>query len=254
MKYVLVGYGRMGRAVEAQASSRGHECTAVVDPASGEATLAPERLGGARTAFEFTLPGAAGRNLETLFDAGVSVVCGTTGWTATKELRERPERCGVGCVFSPNFAVGVHLFFRVVEHAARVIAALEQHEPFVQEAHHRGKADAPSGTARRLASIVVGATPGLETVVEGHPAGRLPRGALQVVATRAGSEPGTHRVGFDGPHDVITLEHRARGREGLALGAVLAAEWLQGRRGWFDFDAVLDAILRGEFGAGKERE
>jgi 4-hydroxy-tetrahydrodipicolinate reductase len=249
MKYALVGYGRMGQAVERQARSRGHECTAVVDPATGNAKLDPERLGGARMAFEFTLPGEARGNLEVLFEAGVSVVCGTTGWRATDELRGRAERCGVGCLFAPNFALGVHLFFRVVEHAARVIGALGLHHPFVHEAHHRGKADAPSGTARRLASIVVEATPGLESVVEGHPPGRLAEGALQVVGTRAGSEPGTHRVGFDGEHDVITLEHRARGREGLALGAVLAAEWLEGRRGWFDFDDVLEAILRGELRA-----
>jgi 4-hydroxy-tetrahydrodipicolinate reductase len=252
MKYALVGYGRMGRAVEARAAARGHERTAVVDPVTGDGVLDPHRLGGARMAFEFTLPDAAESNVRALVEAGVAVVCGTTGWEPSPELRALAEASGTGCVFAPNFSIGVHLFFRVVDYAARSYGALGLYHAFVHEAHHRGKADAPSGTARQLASIVVAADPQLESVVEGNPTGRLPAGSLQVASTRAGSEPGTHRIGFDGAHDVVTLEHRARSREGLALGAVLAAEWLEGRQGWIGFDAVLDAILRGELRAEGE--
>jgi 4-hydroxy-tetrahydrodipicolinate reductase len=200
-------------------------------------------------AFEFTLPGSAERNVSALLEEGVSVVCGTTGWAPSEALLSATERTEAGCMVAPNFSLGVNLFFRVVEGAARTLGALKMYDAFVQEAHHRGKADAPSGTARRLAEIVVGADPRLESVLEGHPPGRLPPGCLQVTSTRAGSEPGTHRVGFDGPHDLVTLEHRARGRDGLALGAVLAAEWLEERRGMHRFEEVLDAILRGELDA-----
>jgi 4-hydroxy-tetrahydrodipicolinate reductase len=239
----------MGRAVEVRATARGHERAEVVDPATGSGPLDPRGLGGARMAFEFTLPGAAERNVSALMEEGVSVVCGTTGWRPSEALLAAVERTDAGCILAPNFSLGVNLFFRVVDAAAGTLGALKMYDAFVQESHHRGKADAPSGTARRLAEIVVEADPRLESVLEGHPSGRIPPGTLQVISTRAGSEPGTHRVGFDGDHDLITLEHRARGRDGLALGAVLAAEWLEGRRGMHRFEEVLDAILRGELAA-----
>ena len=248
MRYALIGYGRMGRAVDEQARARGHERTAIVDGA-GAAVPGATELHGARVAFEFTTPDAAERNIRGLLEAGSSVVCGTTGFEPRPALAEVAEAAGVGLLIAPNFSIGVQLFFRAVGETARAFATLELYDAFVQEEHHRAKLDAPSGTARRLASILLEADPRLERVVEGHARGPLPQGALSVVATRAGFEPGTHRVGFDGPHDRVTLEHRARGREGFALGAVLAAEWLVGRRGRHEFDEVLDAIVRGELRA-----
>ena len=124
--------------------------------------------------------------------------------------------------------------------------ALGIYDPHVVESHHRGKRDVPSGTARRLADLLLAADPRLTAVQEGHPEGALPPGTLQVVGIRAGNDPGTHTVVFDGEQDVIELRHRARGREGFALGAVLAAEWLGRRRGLHTFDAILDGILEGE--------
>jgi 4-hydroxy-tetrahydrodipicolinate reductase len=149
-------------------------------------------------------------------------------------------------VLAPNFSVGVNLFFRTVEETARRAGALGIYDPYVEEVHHRGKRDIPSGTARRLADLLLQADPRLTSVQEGHPDGPLPVGTLQVVGLRAGNDPGSHSVVFDGEQDVIELRHRARGREGFALGAVLAAEWLGGQRGLHGFDAVLDAILEGE--------
>ncbi len=240
MKYAMVGHGRMGRAVDAQASERGHERVAVVDRHTP-----PDRVAGADVAFEFTVAEAAETNLLALVGCGVPVVCGTTGWAPSATLREALEASGVSVVFAPNFSVGVNLFFRIVDHAARLIATLGLHDPFIQEAHHRGKLDAPSGTARRLASIVLDADRRLQRVQEGNPAGALPADTLQISSTRAGAEPGAHLVGFDGAHDLLTLQHRARGREGFALGAVLAAEWLgrDAQPGWHTFESVLNEIL-----------
>jgi 4-hydroxy-tetrahydrodipicolinate reductase len=249
LNYALIGYGRMGREVDARAAARGHSRVGILDPQQKGSDPEERALERANVAFEFTLPDAAETNVRRALGAGDSVVCGTTGWEPPPGLGELAAAHGAGFVLAPNFAIGVNLFFRVVGEAARVYGGLGLHDAFVHEAHHRGKADAPSGTARRLASIVVEADPHLESVLEGHPSGRLPAGCLQVVSTRAGAEAGTHRVGFDGPHDLITLEHRARGRAGLALGAVLAAEWLEGRRGRFEFDEVIDALVRGELGA-----
>lgn len=245
MQYAMIGYGRMGRAVDQQASARGHERVAIVDPAGNDPELVPERLAGARMAFEFTVAEAAERNLMALARAGIPVVSGTTGWEPSAQLREALESASVGAVLAPNFSLGVNLFFRIVAHATRLLASVGLHDPFIQEAHHRGKLDAPSGTALRLASVVLEADPRLKRIQAGNPPGALPADTLQVSSTRAGAEPGTHRVGFDGVHDLITIEHRARGREGFALGAVLAAEWLErrGQPGLHDFETVLNAIL-----------
>lgn len=246
LSYALVGYGRMGHAIEAVAGERGHRRVAVIDAASPGVRIDAGRLAGAEVAFEFSVPEAAEANIAALVRNGVSVVAGTTGWSASDALRHAVEESGVGVVIAPNFSVGMNLFFRVVEHAAKLFGRVGLHEPFVHEVHHRGKRDVPSGTARRLARIVVASDPRLERVCEGHPGGPLSPNTLQVVGSRVGREPGSHVVGFSGEHDVVRLAHDARGREGFALGAVLAAEWLPGRRGWHDFDEVLDeSVERG---------
>ena len=157
----------------------------------------------------------------------------------------------MGIVVAPNFSLGVQLFFRLVRQASRLLAAGALFEPFVVESHHRGKRDAPSGTARRLCQILLDTDPGLTEIVEGNPEGRLPAGVLQVSSVRAGAEPGSHLVGFDGEHERIELQHRARGRSGFALGAVLAAEWLRGHRGMVELDDLVDRYLAGRTtGAG----
>ncbi len=243
MRYAIVGFGRMGREVDRLARSRGHQRVGLVDPDESEQRLDPGSLADADVAFEFSVPDAAHRNVLSLVSADVPVVCGTTGWKQSPELDDAIRAGAAGIVISPNFSIGMNLFARSVESTARLLAGLELYEPYVAETHHRGKLDVPSGTARRLASILLAADERLEEVVEGHPDGLLAPGVLQVVGLRAGSEPGTHRVGFEGEHDSLTLEHRARSRAGFALGAVLAAEWLGERQGLFTFDQVLDDML-----------
>jgi len=221
----------MGREIDRRAREGGHERC--------------ERVGDADVAFEFTVGEAAERNVRELLEAGVAVVSGTTGWTPSDALCRVAEAAPRGAVIAPNFSVGVNLFFRIAAAAATLLGAAGRHQPYVLEAHHAGKRDVPSGTARRLAQIVVGADPRLESVQEGHPDGPLPPGTLQVVGLRVGHEPGTHVVGFDGAEDAITLTHRARGRGTFAVGAVLAAQWLlaSGRPGIHGFEVVLNDLL-----------
>jgi len=255
MKYALIGYGRMGKAVDGQALARGHDRTAILDPVHGtlpDGGIDREALVGAQVAFEFTLPDVAERNVAALLEAGVPVVCGTTGWKPGASLRAVLESSPAGVVIAPNFSVGVNLFFRLVDRAARLYGTLGLHEPFVHEIHHREKADAPSGTARRLATILKDADSRIEGVQEGNPVGKISPNTLHVTSTRVGSEPGTHTVGFDGEHDRVTVRHSARSRDGFAAGAVLAAEWLGSRRGLHSFDEVLDEIL--ENGRGPEED
>jgi len=250
VNYAVIGYGRMGRAIDEQARARGHRRVAVVDPSvrmrGARATLDPARLGGAVVAFEFSDPAAAEGNVTALLCGGIAVVCGTTGWTPGRDARAAAKRGGVGAVIAPNFSVGMNLFYRVVREAARKFGAAGHFQPYVWEHHHSGKVDAPGGTALRLAQEVARSDPRHPEIVAGALDGRLPEGALHVSAVRAGREPGTHVVGFDGEFDAVELRHRARGREGFAAGAVLAGEWLVRTRagGIHGFDAVLDDLVR----------
>jgi len=249
MRYALVGYGRMGRAIESVAASRGHELVAVIDPAI-QAPLAASRIGiatlrGAEVAFEFSTPGSAEGNVAALLGAGLAVVCGTTGWALSSPRVARALARSRGrLLVAPNFSGGMSLFARVVSDWSRALGRSGLYDPFVLECHHREKADAPSGTARQLAERIAQADPRRPAVWVGNPNGKLPAGTIHVASVRVGHEPGTHTVGFDGEHDVITLTHRARGRSALALGAVLAGEWLRGRPGRHTFEEVVADLLR----------
>ena len=249
MKVAIVGYGKMGREVEAAAVRRGHSVVARIDPEGGADGVARRltraSLRGAAVAFEFTVPGSAEANVIALLEAGVAVVCGTTGWNASsRAVALAARRAGKGAVIAPNFSPGMALFAEVVREAARRFLGTGAYDPFVVESHHRAKKDAPSGTALKLAGIVASSAPERAEVVAGMPSGAVRPGAVHVASVRAGHEPGTHTVGFDGAHDAVTLVHRARDRAGLALGAVLAAEWVARRRGIHGFDEVVADWVR----------
>jgi 4-hydroxy-tetrahydrodipicolinate reductase len=258
MRYTLLGYGKMGRAIDAIAGERGHRRVAIVDPAcegsGARDRISDEALVGADVAFEFTTPDAAEANVTRALESGVSVVCGSTGWEITPGIERLLAAGEVGAVIAPNFSVGMNLFYRLVREAARLYGPAGLHQPYVVESHHRAKLDAPSGTASHLASIIREADPRIERIHEGNPRGPLPEETLQVASIRAGAEPGTHTVGYDGAFDRITLTHAARSREGFALGAVLAAEFLEGRGGLHAFDEVLERLVdrdnMGETGEG----
>lgn len=248
MRYAIVGYGRMGRELERIASARGHELVAVVDPSEVGARVAgaisSKALAHAELAFEFSAPSAAEANVVALLALELGVVCGTTGWNAeSARVRRALARSRGALLVAANFSLGMSLFARLVEQAAPLFAAAGSYDPFILEAHHRFKADAPSGTARRLGALLLAADPRFGSLQEGNPRGPLGAGSVHVASLRAGHESGTHSVGFDGEHDVVTLTHRSRGRAGLALGAVLAAEWLAGKRGRHDFEEVVEALL-----------
>lgn len=241
MRYALIGYGKMGRAIEEAATARGHACLVVVDRRGrGDRIVrSMDRADwrGVDVAFEFTRPDAAKDNVIALLKRGIAVVCGTTGWDASAPgLARATAASGRGCVIAPNFSVGMNLFYAAVERAAKAYLAVAGYDPWIAEWHHKQKADAPSGTAKRLAAIVADA------------GGR----AVPVAAVRAGREPGKHLVGFDGEDDAVTLEHAARGRSGFARGAVHAAEWIRGRGGVHGFDEVLaDLVRRGAKRGGR---
>jgi 4-hydroxy-tetrahydrodipicolinate reductase len=247
LKLALVGYGRMGRAVEAAAVARGHRVISRIDPAAPGAThsaLGPAALDGVELALEFTAGPSAPTTVAALLDAGTPVVSGSTGWTErTAELRALAAARRVGFLWAPNFSFGVHVLFRLVDAAAGWFGALAGFAPFVLEEHHQAKKDAPSGTARRLAEIIVRRSPGKSRYGLAPADGALPTDLVPVAWIRAGAIPGVHTVGWDGGGETVRIIHEVRDRSVFAEGAVRAAEWLRGRSGPATLDEMLDELL-----------
>jgi len=243
MKIAVLGYGRMGEEVERLARAAGHEVPVVL-----EGSVLRERRGrdpGALAAVDvvvdFSAAEAVPANVLQVAAAGKPLVEGTTGWQASlDEVREIVERHGIGLVFAANFSLGANVFFRLVEQAARLLDRFPDYDPYVVEHHHRGKTDSPSGTALDLAEKILTSTKRKNCIQLGSREGGTPPDALQVTSIRAGAAFGRHLVGFDAASDTIELLHTARSREAFARGALLAAEWIRGRRGFFEFSAVLE--------------
>jgi 4-hydroxy-tetrahydrodipicolinate reductase len=231
MKIALLGYGAMGKLIRTLAEEKKHEIVAIVD--EGQAGLNVGELADlvrpADAAIDFSIAEAVRKNIEACCLAHVPLVEGTTGWqTELDAIKKYVFEHDGAFVYGANFSIGVNLFYRVAAHAAELFARFsDDYEVFLEEQHHSRKVDAPSGTALKLKAIVA------EHIAED----------FSVAATRAGNIPGTHRVGFDGQADQILLEHTARSREGFASGAILAAEWVAGKKGFWEFTEVMDEIV-----------
>lgn len=224
MKIALHGYGRMGCAVEAAALARGHEIGAIFDSAH---PVDPAELAGADAVIDFSEAEAVDAIVDASCEAKVSLVIGTTGWShGIDDVRARSAEAGIGVVYSSNFAPGANVAFAVARYMAEMLSSLEGWDAGIEERHHHRKKDAPSGTAIRLAEIVR--------------SGSGQRWDPSIVSSRVGDEPGTHRLFFDSPEEVLEIVHRARSRSGFATGAVIAAERLAGRVGFFRFDELLE--------------
>jgi len=227
MRLALLGHGQMARVVEAQAREAGHDIGAVIT--SRNAADAPRLLPGHTVAIDFSTAGAVIDHVTAAVAAGVPLVAGTTGWQRDEpEVRRMVEQGGGALIYGANFSIGVNLFYRLVAHAAQLFRGVAGYDPFIEEAHHARKRDAPSGTALAL-----------QTILSQGLGGR----SVPVASTRAGHIPGTHRVGLDSAADQVLLVHTARSRAGFAAGALLGARWIVGRRGMYAFDDVLDDIL-----------
>ncbi len=225
MNILIVGHGRMGRLVEQHATAHGCTVVGVVDDEQGWSAFDTGRYDAADVAIEFTLPEAVKPNVTRLAARRRSVVIGTTGWQDDEAgLRRVAEEAGIGVLAAANFALGMHVFRSIVEQAARRFAALDDVGAYIHETHHAAKKDAPSGTALLLKKAME--------------AGGFTR-AIDVAASRVGFVPGTHEVGFDGPAETVALRHTVRDRAVFAHGALEAARWLHGKRGWFGLDDML---------------
>ena len=242
MKIALVGYGKMGHAIERIALSRGHEVTCTVD--AGEETRfdsAPFRE--ADVVIEFSRPEAAVGNYRRIIAAGKPLVSGTTGWTARlDEVEALLKEKDAVMFWTSNFSIGVNLFRRVNSLLASIMTGFPQYKPAMKEIHHIHKLDHPSGTAITLADDIIAANGRLEAWTENSDEAEPPDTIL-IDHEREGEVPGTHIISWESEVDRITIEHRAFSRDGFALGAVMAAEWLHANpeaRGLVGMDAMLN--------------
>ena len=231
MKIALLGYGKMGKLVESIAVREGWEVGPKLDiqDNAGGSGITSASMDGVDAAVEFSQPEAVLPNIEAAARAGVNMVVGTTGWADKRSrVKQIVDESGIGLIYGANFSIGMNLFFEIVSHSARLVGMLPQYDAYISEEHHRAKKDAPSGTALNLLDLM-------------RP--HLNNPNLSIASIRAGSIPGTHIIGFDSAADTIILEHRARSRQGFAEGAILAARWIAGKKGLYDFRQVFREIV-----------
>jgi 4-hydroxy-tetrahydrodipicolinate reductase len=222
----IVGYGKMGKLVEQLAPEYGFAVALKLDEFNNSRFegLTTENFRGIDVAIDFSIPSAVLGNVERIAALGVNMVIGTTGWLEHLEaVKAAVDRHGIGLVWSPNYSVGVNAFFQLVSEAARLLATQPEYGAWAWEIHHSTKKDAPSGTLLKL-------------VDEMKKAGYARQ--IDVGSNRAGAHPGTHEIGFDSSADTITLRHTARSREGFARGALKAARWLAGKKGFHEFSEI----------------
>ncbi len=253
----------MGHAIERIALERGHQIVSVID-ADNTAEFDSDAFASADAAIEFTTPSTAPDNVMRAASRGVPVVCGSTGWYARKaEVEEAVLNAGSALLASSNFSIGVHVFNNISRRLARIMGKLEQYEPSMTETHHIHKLDHPSGTAITIAEGVIEECPRVKgweetgvvwmnapeqerdaqlTAAEANAAG-LDESKLGILTFRRGEVPGIHAVKWESAVDTITIEHSAKSRDGFALGAVIAAEWIAHRKGIFTIDRMMEDIL-----------
>ncbi len=240
MKIALCGYGKMGKSIEKQAVARGHEIALIM---GRDEYKSPEILlnKNIQVVIEFTHPESVMQNLDTLIGEAVPVVCGTTGWANEKEtVRRWVESRNAGFVYASNFSVGVNILFKLNRLLAQLMNPHKQYDCFIEEQHHQFKADAPSGTALSLGEAIISELNRKNRLASEELRSRPPfPDELSIGYTRAGNIAGKHTITYTSETDTLTLQHLAHNREGFALGAVIAAEWIvENRKGFFNFAEI----------------
>jgi 4-hydroxy-tetrahydrodipicolinate reductase len=230
MKIALLGYGKMGKVIEQIALDRGHEIVLKKDQNN---TF--DGLENADVAIDFSIPDSAVTNISTCLENGIPVISGTTGWLANyQNMVDLCQKNNGSFIYASNFSLGVNVFFELNDYLAKMMANLKQYQVSMEEIHHTQKLDAPSGTAITLAEGIIKNTNYSQWTLENPKANEI-----QIEAKRIENVPGTHSIFYDSTVDQIEIKHTAHSREGFALGAVVAAEWLVGKKGVFSMKDVL---------------
>lgn len=231
MKIALLGYGRMGKAIEKTAKNRGHEIVAKIDKDQIEGTLMH-----ADVAINFSIPDAAVNNIISALSIGIPVVCGTTGWIEDfKKVTDITTKNKTAFLYSSNFSIGVNLFFKLNKQLAEMMINQSDYKVNIEEIHHIHKLDSPSGTAITLAEEIIENSKLSDWSMTADKSDKI-----QIDAIREGDVPGTHTINYESSIDSISIKHEAHNRRGFAYGAVVAAEWIVGKKGIFKMSDVLN--------------
>jgi 4-hydroxy-tetrahydrodipicolinate reductase len=252
MQVGIVGYGRMGKMIRQKALEKGHHVAAVIDPLSKVKEVTASELSPAikplDVIIDFTHPKVLVENVKLYGELKVPAVIGTTGWyDRLSEVATIVKQAGIGLIWSGNFSLGVNIYFQLIKVAATLMERFDQYDAMVNEVHHRYKKDCPSGTAEMIGAILLDALSRKNRIVSGNPEKALSDEELHISSTRGGAVPGIHRVVFDSENDTISLEHSARNRSGFAEGALLAAEWIVNKKGLYNIDDLMQAVIGGDY-------
>jgi len=246
-RIAIIGYGKMGRLVRKHAEERGYEVNAIIDPNDKDAThkkITADALKNVDVCIEFSTADAVSDNAKKIAELKKNHVLASTGWYENiNVIKETVKKNKTGMIWASNFSVGVNLFFRIVEEAAKLVNNLGYYDVFGYELHHNRKADSPSGTAKTLSKILLENIARKKKVVEDRIDRKIGIDELHFASIRGGDIPGTHVIGFDSTADTIELKHTARNRDGFAIGSILAADWIKGKKGFFEITDMMEEII-----------
>lgn len=247
MKISIIGYGKMGKIIEKIALKRGHKIVSIIDSKNEEAAyreINKDSLKDTDVAIDFTTPQSALKNIEKTSSLGKNIVVGTTGWyDQLGKAKQIIEKNKTGFIYASNFSIGMNIFFRIVENSAKIIDKFDQYDIGGVELHHNKKADSPGGTAKVLAEMLEKNIKRKNKIVYEIADGQIKPEELHFASARIGFIPGTHKIIMDSDADTIELTHTARNREGFALGAVLAAEWIAKKTGFYSVDDFMNELM-----------
>lgn len=245
MTIALIGYGKMGREIEAVAKERKIPITKIFTAENNQSGrgITKQSLKNVDVCIEFTSPDAVLDNIEAVADAGKNIVVGTTGWyDKLPDVSNLVKKNKIGLLYAANFSLGINLFYQIVTAAARAFEKFDAYDVAISEVHHREKADSPSGTALTLGSLITQHMKRKQEILREAAHAAIKPEQIHVTSTRVGAVVGRHSVLFDSDADTIELMHTAKNRRGFALGALFAAEWLKGKKGVFTFKDVLTSL------------
>jgi len=247
MKAIILGYGKMGREVEAVLSQKKHEVAARIDSIIGEAdarTLTQDLAVKADVVIEFALAESIAERILLYTRYNIPAVIATTGWNnQLAQIKKIVQDSSIGVVYGSNFSVGMNIFFELIKEATKIVNRFPEYDMLAYEIHHKRKKDSPSGTAKSIASLILEEHIQKDTLVTDKLDRAIESNELHFASVRGGYVPGIHTVMFDSAADTIELTHNARNRSGLAAGAVLAAEWIIGKKGFFEFKDIFHQML-----------
>ena len=242
LKIAIIGYGNMGKMIEKLAPDYNCEVVVIIDPLLNN-TISAESIGKADVCIEFTTPKKALENIKSISKLNKNIVVGTTGWFDQLEEAEKYiVENNTGLIYGANFSVGMNLFFKIIEHTSKLIN-IKGYDPYGIEMHHSKKKDSPSGTAKILSEILLKNIDAKDTAQFERLNRKIKNNEFHFASVRAGNIPGKHIIGFDSEYDSIELKHTAKNRNGLAIGAFKAAYWIHNKKGFYNFQNVLDQIL-----------